>query len=107
MLPVHTSNTVKATSRPGWITGTLRRSVRPGAAHDGPDRLPEDHEVEGQRPVLDVADVDAHGIVPGEVRPAAHLPEAGEPRLDQEPAVHVEPVPLHLGGQRRAWPDER
>src|SRR5687768_12225622 len=97
MLPVHTSSTVKAASRPGWITGTLCRSVRPGPAQNGADGLPEDHEVERQRPVLDISDVDPHRVVPREVRPTADLPEPGEAGLHEEPTVHVEAVSLDLG----------
>src|SRR3712207_8084775 len=49
-----------------------------------------------QRPVLDVPDVGSHRLVPGEVGPPAHLPEAGETGLDEEPTVHVHAVVLHL-----------
>src|SRR3954451_16375387 len=133
MLPVHTNSTVNSalrcwasvtgtvcacaresgTSTP-WLSGstsTVGRSCRsasvgPGAADDGADGLPKDHEVEGQRPVLDVAHVDAHRVVPGEVGATADLPQAGEPGLDQEPAAHVVAVLLDLGLQRRPGADQ-
>src|SRR5215212_9911859 len=98
MLPVQTSSTVNAASGPGWVTGTLCGSVRPGPAEHRPHGLPEDHEVEGQRPVLDVPDVDPHRVVPREVRAATDLPQTDRAGLGQEAAVHVEAVPLDLGG---------
>src|SRR3954447_24659299 len=125
MLPVQTNSTVKTAVRaPGAVTGpvctsaspTLRSttpagtaagSVGAGAAEDRAHGLPEDHQVEGERPVLDVADVDAHRVVPGEVRAAADLPEPGETRLDEEAAVHVVAVLLDLGLQRGAGADQR
>jgi hypothetical protein len=75
MLPVHTSRIVKAAGTgDGSITGTLSRSVGPRAANDSPDRLP----------VLDIPDVHAHGIVPGQVGAPADLPQPREPWLDEE-----------------------
>src|SRR4051812_16730814 len=106
MLPVQTSRTVKAASG-GWAgTRTVCRAVRTRTAQDGPHGLPEDHQVEGERPVLDVADVDAHRLVPRQVRAAADLPEAGDARLHEQPAGHVEAVLLHLAGDVRTRADE-
>src|SRR3954447_15009929 len=125
MLPVQTNSTVKTAVRaPGAVTGpvctsaspTLRSttpagtaagSVGAGAAEDRAHGLPENHQVEGERPVLDVADVDAHRVVPGEVRATADLPEPGKTRLDEEAAVHVVAVLLDLSLQRRAGADQR
>src|SRR3712207_7089779 len=53
-------------------------------------RLPQDHEIHRDRPVVDVAQVEPHGLVPAEVGPAADLPQAGEPGLDVQAALdHV------------------
>src|SRR3954452_3418916 len=85
MFPVQTSSTVNGgESDDERLTATLCGSVRPGTAQDRPDRLPEDHEVKGQRPVLHVADVDAHRVVPGEIGSPADLPEAGKAGLHEE-----------------------
>ena len=47
----------------GTLCGSFSTRHRPAGRH--PPR-PKDHEVVGQRPVLDVADVDAHGLFPRE-----------------------------------------
>src|SRR3954453_3244329 len=79
MLPVHTKRMEKGgASADGRLTSTVCGSVRPRAAGDSSQGLPEDHEVEGQRPVLHVAYVDAYGVVPGEIGAAADLPEPRE-----------------------------
>src|SRR3712207_4917238 len=96
------------TRRTGMVTArhVAVASVRSGTAEDGPHGLPEDHEVEGQRPVLHVARVGPHGVVPREVRAPADLPQTGDARLDQQPAAHVEAVLLDLTGDVRARSDE-
>lgn len=58
-------------------------SVRPPAPQNGIARLPQDEDVEGRRPVVDVVEVQANGLLPCQVRPAAHLPQTGESRFDQ------------------------
>src|SRR3954454_21428679 len=83
-----------------------RPSVGPRAPQDCSESLPKDHEVERQRPVLDVAKVDPHRVVPGQVGATAHLPQASETRLHQEATMHVEPVAFHLAGQRGSRADE-
>src|SRR5690349_19668451 len=106
MLPVQTSRTVSAGSG-GWAgTRTVCRSVRTRTAQDGPHGLPEDHQVEGEGPVLDVADVDAYRLVPGEVGASADLPQAGDAGLDQQPTCHVEAVLLDLARDVRARADQ-
>src|SRR3954451_11266854 len=118
-LPPRSSPSVPCFGPPGTaIAGALDRdhhasadlladALSTGPLQHRPDGLPEDHEVERQRPVLDVADVDPHRVVPREVGPAADLPEPGEARLDQEAAMHVVAVLLHLGLQRRPRADQR
>src|SRR5215831_17670331 len=91
-----------------------------GEAHIGPHRLvsagtvgnrreslPEDLQVKGEGPVLHVTQVEPFRLVPGQIRPTADLPQAGDARLDRQPAPHMVPVLRHLDGQRRAGPDQR
>src|SRR3712207_1647163 len=82
-------------------------SVRPRTAQDSASGAPEDHQVQGEGPVLHVAHVQLHGLVPAQVRATADLPQAGDPGLDEEPAVHVRPVLLDLPVDVRPRPDER
>ena len=42
-------------------------SVRAAAAHDGTQRLGQDQQVLGDRPVLDVEEVEAHAVLPRQV----------------------------------------
>lgn len=58
-------------------------SVRAPASQDGVDRLPEDQDIERGRPVVHVVEVQANGLLPGEIGSTTHLPQSGEPRLDQ------------------------
>src|SRR3954447_25863261 len=96
--------------RPGLFAWPLRDerrpSVGPRTPQDRSESLPKDHEVERQRPVLDVANVDPYRVVPGQVGAAAHLPQASETRLHQEATMHVKPVAFHLAGQRGSRADE-
>src|SRR5215831_10597279 len=69
--------------------------------------LPEDLQVEGQRPVLHVTQVKPDRLVPGKIRPSADLPQPGDPRLDDEPAPHVAAVAGGFRGYRRPGADER
>src|SRR5580693_1097832 len=68
---------------------TAPGSVRTGAAHDGPRGLPHDLQIQGQRPVLDVAQVQPDRFLPGEVGPPADLPQAGQAGFDGQPARDV------------------
>jgi polysaccharide biosynthesis transport protein len=77
-----------------------------GGAQHGGHGLPEDLRVQRHGPVLDVVQVETHGLGPVQVGPAAHLPQPGQPRLDQQPPVHVALVPGDLGGQRGPGADE-
>ena len=89
----------------GSLGGT-RFSRRRGCASDGADGLPEDGEVGGERPVLDVVEVEPDAVLPGQVGASADLPQSGHARLDQQPAGHVLVVPGDLGRQRRPRPDQ-
>src|SRR5207302_1647061 len=59
-----------------------------------------------ERPVLDVVEVEAYGVVPGLVFAATHLPQTGDPWLDEMPAMLVVDECRALDGQR-ARADER
>src|SRR5690606_4377335 len=91
---------------PGRSPDAAERSVGAGSSENRSHGLPQDHEIERQRPVLHVADVDADGVLPGEVRTPADLPQTAESRLDEEAPLHVEAVALHLADQRWARPDQ-
>ena len=71
-------------------------SVGPLAPDDRQGRAPQDLEVLDEVPVLDVVEVEAHGVVPRQVAATADLPQAGHPGLDQQAAVDVLLVPGHL-----------
>src|SRR5688572_749813 len=58
-------------------------SVRASACENGRDRLQEDGDVEPDRPVLEVVEVQANKVVEAEVRAARDLPEAGQARQDE------------------------
>jgi len=81
-------------------------STSPGGPKDGRQGLPEDLGVQRHGPVLDVVEIETNGLGPVEVGAAAHLPQARETRLDQQPSVHVGLVPRDLGGQRGPRTDE-
>src|SRR4051812_15104135 len=83
-----------------------RSSVRAVRPQNGGHGAGQDDQVEGDRPVLDVAQVEADALFPRQVRTAAHLPQAGQSRLDEEPPVHIFGVPLDLGRDGRAWADQ-
>src|SRR5262249_59813329 len=55
----------------------------------GRHRLDEDRDVEPERPVLEVVEVEPHEVVVGQVAPAGDLPEAGHPGQH----VRAPPVP--------------
>src|SRR3954469_18965049 len=83
-----------------------RALVRAAAREDREGRLEEDGDVEPDRPVLDVVEVEPHEIVEGEVRAARDLPEAGDPR-QHEVALPVPVVqPLIVADRERARADE-
>src|SRR5437899_11357016 len=60
-------------------------STRPG--HDGRDRLGQDEEVVGERPVLDVEEVSAHVLVERDVAASSDLPEPRDPWGNLETAL--------------------
>ena len=80
-----------------------RRRGAPGR----PDGADQDEEVEPQRPVVDVPQVEADRLRPAEVRATRDLPQAGDAGLDDEPAPRVDVVAGDLARQRRPRTDER
>src|SRR5207244_8008529 len=81
-------------------------SIRARAAEDGRDRLGENRDVEPDRPVLEVVEVEPDEVVEAEVRAAGDLPEPRHARAD-EIALAVPALELGVVAQRqRAGPDE-
>ena len=70
---------------PAWS----RRSTRRASASTAPHGADQDVEVLHHRPVVDVVEVEAHGLVPAEVGAAGDLPQAGHARTHAQPAAHV------------------
>src|SRR5690348_16730070 len=62
--------------------------LRPGAAQDGGNRAQENLEVEPERPVVNVFEVEAHPFLEvGNLVAALDLPETGEAGLDAQTAA--------------------
>src|SRR4051794_38432049 len=80
---------------PRRVTGSVSS---PTVDHSA-QRFPEDQGVEGEVPVLYVAQVEPDGLFPRQVTAAADLPEAGEPRLDQQSTLRIPPVDGDFLGQ--------
>src|SRR5215218_5217447 len=80
----------------------------PGPAEDDRDRAGEDLEVETQRPLVDVLQVERDPVVEAELASAAHLPEAGHPGRGAEPAHEPRLVEeLHVAHGHRSRTHER
>src|SRR5690348_8640440 len=62
-------------------------SVGAGAVRDGVDGADENLQVQRHRPVVDVAQVEPQGLLPGEIAAPAHLPEPGQARAKAKPPV--------------------
>ena len=76
------------------------------APDDSGARLPEDLEIEGERPVLHVAKVEPHGILSAQVGSSVDLPESCQAGLDDQPAANVIAVLRDLRGQWRPGPHQ-
>ena len=57
-------------------------------------------QVVGERPVVDVVEVEPDRLVPGQVGAAGDLPQAGDAGADQQPAPDVAEEVAVVGGQR-------
>src|SRR5262245_38558366 len=87
-------------------SGARAGLVGAAAAEDDADGAPEDDEVEGEGPVVDVVEVEPDGVVPGQLRTPGDLPEPGHAGADEQPAADVAEEVAVVGGQR-ARPDQR
>src|SRR4051794_5388627 len=83
------------------------RSVGAGAPDHGAEGGDQDRQVHRKRPVLDIEEVLADGLLPRQVRAPVDLPTAGDPRLDQQPAVYVRLILRDLVRERWARTNER
>src|SRR4051812_26303521 len=86
-------------SRARGLVGALR--LRDGVRRPGQDR-----QVETERPVLDVVEVESDAVLPGQVAAAADLPQAGDAGLDEQAALDVGGVFRDLARQRRPRTNE-
>src|ERR1700760_2264473 len=79
-------------SRPASLTCWFRAGMSVGA-HSADDRLaglPKDLQVEQERPVLDVPEIEPDRFLPGQIGSAADLPQPGDAGLDgQSPRYHI------------------
>src|SRR3954451_6356818 len=81
-------------------------SVGAAVLDDREDGLPDDHGVERERPLLDVAQVETDRLLPVQVRAAADLPQTGEARLHEQPSSCLAVVRL-VGDRQRTGADQR
>src|SRR5205085_5476669 len=94
-----------------WVPPRTSRarppSVRAAPRENGWDGLEQDAQVERERPVLEVDEVEVDEVVEVELRAAGHLPQAGDAGED-EIALAV-PVVEHVvvAFGQRTWADER
>src|SRR5690606_30540216 len=86
----------------GWAS--LLRSASP--AQDGGDRAEDELDVEPQRPVVDVAKVEAHPVLEVDLVSPRDLPEAGESRPGAQASALPPLVALHLACDGRTRTDE-
>ena len=77
------------------------------AAEHHPNGPGQDPQIERQRPVLDVPQVELDPLGPRQRRAAVDLRPPGDPRLDGEPATLALGVLLDLDRERRARADDR
>src|ERR1035438_10801440 len=72
-------------------------SVGPAALDHSGAGLPQDLEVQSERPVLHVPQVEPDGVLPAQVGSPVDLPEPGQPGRHDQPAVDVSAEPGGLG----------
>src|SRR5262249_54218267 len=75
---------------PLWQRGVTEPLVGAPPGEDGGQRLGENRDVEPDRPVLEVVEVEPDEVVEAQVDAAGHLPEPGHPGQDEIPL----PVPV-------------
>src|SRR5579859_3002280 len=81
--------------------------VQPPAGRHHPDRPCDDPQVERERMVLDVPEVELYPLVPWQRSATVDLSPAGQPGLDRQAAALALGVLLHLDGERRPRADDR
>src|SRR5437016_4903672 len=82
-------------------------SIRAAAREHRGKRLREDRDVQPDRPVLEVVEVEADEIVERQLDSPGHLPQPGHPG-QHEVALAMPVLELNVVTQRqRAWADER
>src|SRR5512142_894054 len=88
---------------PGLGAGAVSAGAPPGQDHDR--RTAEDPEVQAERPVRDVIQIEPNHPRAIQITPPSHLPEARQPRQDRHPAPVTRRV--HLPQQRAVAELER
>src|SRR5580698_10667473 len=83
------------------ITKDVGRLPRAEAGEDDGDGAGEDFQVEPERPVVDVLEIEFHPLVETDLVAAADLPDASEDGLHGKAATVPRVVVLHLGGDGR------
>src|SRR4051812_13775293 len=92
--------------RAGFAGAAVSQSVRAAPREHRGERLDENRDVEPDRPVLEVVEVEADEVVEAERDPARDLPEPGHPR-QHEVALAVPVLELDVVADRqRPRPDE-
>src|SRR5437867_688581 len=81
-------------------------SEGPSAGENRRHRAGQDLQVEAERPVLDVVDVEHDPFVEAELAATADLPQAGDAGYDLEAAPLPLFVALDLVGDRWTWPNQ-
>src|SRR5688572_1618155 len=76
------------------------RSIRAATEEQRRDGLGEDGQVDEERPVVDVVEVEAGVVLEGGRAAPVDLPEAGDAGLDPQPVVEVLRPVLDLGRER-------
>src|SRR6476659_10774635 len=86
--------------------GTAMSSVRPAAAQDGQRGARDDLDVEPDRPVLDVVEVEPHEVVEVELGAARDLPQTRDAGQHAGTAAMTAVEQLAIAPRRRARPDQ-
>src|SRR5215216_2489749 len=76
------------------------------ARYDGWHSTQEYAQVQAERPVLDIGQIEDHHFLEIQTASTADLPEAGHARRHLQPFQVPRLVLFHLGRQRRSGPDQ-
>jgi hypothetical protein len=72
----------------GRLAPLAQELVGTPAPEHGQHRLQHDGDVESERPVLDVEQVESHRLLPREIGPTRYLPEARDSWFHHQPTPH-------------------